>query len=209
MLFLPGLSMVAGGIKYREQKFNPSAAGVSSLLLFIAIIGPFRSLLFHLLMIFIGAFTPTIFFHMFGGYVQDCSECALVSSTEVRCSGCHYAQTDLRHDALFMDSLKYVIFILVFSFKYFRPLMWVSAALLPIAYLIGMLFTFKTHSDMFQQEEETKEGAKRRFLGLCVMIVESDGGPEWRIWQSVLVMCVAVACHGLIAEDLVQVLVFY
>lgn len=61
----------------------------------------------------IGAFTPTIFFHMFGGYVQDCSECALVSETEVRCSGCHYAQTDLRHDALFMDSLKCVIIVFV------------------------------------------------------------------------------------------------
>lgn len=39
MLFLPGLSMIAGGFKYSEQKFNPRAAGVGSLLLFIAIVG--------------------------------------------------------------------------------------------------------------------------------------------------------------------------
>lgn len=85
--------------------------------------------------------------------------------------------------------------------------MWVSAVLLPIAYLIGMLFTFKTHSDMFFQEEEIKEGPALCSAGFVFMaVVESDGGPEWRIWQSVLVMCVAVACHGLIAEDLVQVL---
>jgi Ca2+:H+ antiporter len=39
MLLLPGLSMVFGGLKYKEQKFNLLAAGVSSVLLFISVIG--------------------------------------------------------------------------------------------------------------------------------------------------------------------------
>jgi len=39
MLLLPGMSMIVGGIKYKEQKFNPVAAGVGSILLFIAVVG--------------------------------------------------------------------------------------------------------------------------------------------------------------------------
>ena len=29
LLLIPGLSMIVGGIKYKEQKFNPAATGVS------------------------------------------------------------------------------------------------------------------------------------------------------------------------------------
>jgi hypothetical protein len=39
MLLLPGVSMVAGGLKYKEQHFNPAAAGVTSVLLLISVIG--------------------------------------------------------------------------------------------------------------------------------------------------------------------------
>jgi Ca2+:H+ antiporter len=39
LLLLIGLSMFAGGLKYREQKFNQTAAGVSSSLLIIAFAG--------------------------------------------------------------------------------------------------------------------------------------------------------------------------
>jgi Ca2+:H+ antiporter len=39
MLLLPGLSMVSGGLKYKEQRFNSAAAGVSSVLLIISVIG--------------------------------------------------------------------------------------------------------------------------------------------------------------------------
>src|SRR6185295_7776208 len=39
LLLLIGLSMFAGGMKYREQKFNQSAAGVSASLLIIAFAG--------------------------------------------------------------------------------------------------------------------------------------------------------------------------
>jgi len=34
-----GVSMVAGGLKYKEQRFNPASAGVSSVLLLISVIG--------------------------------------------------------------------------------------------------------------------------------------------------------------------------
>lgn len=39
MLLLPGVSMIFGGLKYKEQRFNATAAGVSSVLLIISVIG--------------------------------------------------------------------------------------------------------------------------------------------------------------------------
>jgi calcium/proton exchanger cax len=39
MLLLPGLSMFAGGLKYKEMRFNPATAGVSGVLLLISIVG--------------------------------------------------------------------------------------------------------------------------------------------------------------------------
>jgi Ca2+/H+ antiporter len=35
--------------------------------------------------------------------------------------------------------------------------MYFSAAILPLAYFIGMLFTFKTHTHIFQGEDEGGE----------------------------------------------------
>ena len=39
VLFLIGLAMVAGGLKYKEQKFNKESAGLASTMLIIAVVG--------------------------------------------------------------------------------------------------------------------------------------------------------------------------
>lgn len=41
LLLLPGLSMIVGGIKFKDQKFNSVAAGVGSIMLFISVVGSF------------------------------------------------------------------------------------------------------------------------------------------------------------------------
>jgi Ca2+:H+ antiporter len=47
MLFMPGLSMITGGIKYKNQTFNRTSAGVSSVLLIVSIVGPFSNVFIH------------------------------------------------------------------------------------------------------------------------------------------------------------------
>lgn len=170
MLLLPGLSMICGGIKFKEQKFNPVAAGVGSILLFIAIVG---------------AFTPTIFYHAFGVSKESCNDCTLSfghngTVGDLVCTGCRFVQNDLLNDPLFMEGARYL--------QYF------SAAVLPLAYFVGMFFTFKTHSHIFKEEEEEHgEGG------------EHEGSPEWPIWSSVILMLVSIAMFGLLAEDIVHV----
>lgn len=125
-----GLSMIAGGIKYKEQRFNPVATGVGSLLFFVAIIGKstflktypyakknpssrfffsrgFGVKIFQFSNIFLGAFTPSIFYKAFGGYKQRCVGCVEVDdgngNITTTCSQCHYYQVEMDKDPLFTE----------------------------------------------------------------------------------------------------------
>ncbi|KAK7895352.1 hypothetical protein WMY93_020677 [Mugilogobius chulae] len=120
ILFIPGICMIIGGIKHREQKFNSRSAGVSSALLFISIGG---------------VFAPTLFSKTFGNLV--CESCTSVpgnTSVPFICKDCHYdsSQTDPH---------------LILS--HIEPLVYTIAVLLPAAYLIGLIFTLKTHSHIY------------------------------------------------------------
>ena len=82
MLLLPGIAMVFGGLKYREQKVNKLAAGVSNVLLVIAIIG---------------AFTPTIYYWAWGNYSMSCRKCAPHTETNALvCTDCTYTQVNYK-----------------------------------------------------------------------------------------------------------------
>ncbi len=45
---------------------------------------------------------------------------------------------------LYFSSLSFIVCVLVF-----RPLVYTVSALLPIAYIIGLIFTLKTHSHIY------------------------------------------------------------
>ncbi|XP_072310941.1 cation/H+ exchanger protein 1 [Eucyclogobius newberryi] len=120
ILFIPGICMIIGGIKHREQKFNSRSAGVSSALLFISIGG---------------VFAPTLFSKTFGNLVcESCTSIPGNTSVPFVCKDCHYdsSQTDPQ---------------LILS--HIEPLVYTIAVLLPTAYLIGLIFTLKTHSHIY------------------------------------------------------------
>jgi len=51
VLLMPGLSMIGGAFKRKEQRFNARSAGVTSMMLIVAVIG---------------VFTPTLFYEIYG-----------------------------------------------------------------------------------------------------------------------------------------------
>ena len=178
-LLLPGLSMIAGGIKYRDQKFNPVAAGASSLLLFIAVVG---------------IFSPTIWYQVYGGYNQSCHDCHMVwqnytvpnvsapnttmtvNVSDIVCSMCYNTQAEnLDADPRYHDSA--------------RKMIYFCAAILPVAYIVGLVFTFFTHSHIFQQEEHGEE----------------EDLPSWGLPFAVVFMMCNTVMFGLLAEGIVHV----
>jgi Ca2+:H+ antiporter len=179
-LLLPGLSMIAGGIKYKEQKFNPVAAGASSLLLFIAVVG---------------IFSPTIWYQVYGGYNQSCNQCQLVwggnvtdpslvdgseaivhNISHILCNMCYnMPPDDLDQDPRYHDSA--------------RKMIYFCAAILPVAYIVGLVFTFFTHSHIFQQEEHGEE----------------EDLPTWGLPFAVVFMMINTVMFGMLAEGIVHV----
>lgn len=127
--------MIAGGIKYRQLRFNPIATGASGSLLLISVIGACVPTVRLLTLV---SSRPQIFYSVYANYDLNCAECsAAFNSTEewdVSCTECSY-QEATKEGSVYNDLA--------------RPLSWFCACLLPIAYIIGCLFTLKTHSCIY------------------------------------------------------------
>jgi len=172
MLLMPGLAMVAGGFKRKTLYFNPVAAGVSSVLLIVCIIG---------------AFSPTVFYQVYGNYNIHCTNCTSIyynaTNYEQKCEGCQYHQIQLDQDPAYTSGA--------------RPLMYVCAAILPLAYISGLLFTLKTHASIIKQRPKGKDEEPE---------TEESGhdSPEWNRLISILVLVIGTALFALISADLVK-----
>ena len=136
--------MLLGGLKFKEQRFSRSAAGVSSVLLLLSIIA---------------AFLPTLFFAIFGASQMYCGDCEYdltsmgdgtegtdVGEYDANCGFCYNRRVDLAFDPVY-DRAEHLSF--------------ASAFLMPVAYCLGLFFTLKTHThiyDLPEDEDEEKAG---------------------------------------------------
>lgn len=119
VLLMPGLSMCAGAVRRKTQRYNPRSAGVSSTMLVFAVIG---------------VFAPTIFYQIYGPYELHCdSTCDAVGIAPGYCP-CRFHQVPL----LAND----------FYFQVIRPFCLTCALLLFVSYIIGLWFTLRTHAAM-------------------------------------------------------------
>uniref|UniRef100_A0A9J8BUY5 Cation/H+ exchanger protein 1 n=1 Tax=Cyprinus carpio carpio TaxID=630221 RepID=A0A9J8BUY5_CYPCA len=120
ILFIPGICMIIGGCKHREQRFNSRSAGVSSALLFISIGG---------------VFAPTLFSKAYGNFIcEGCNNSPGNTTKPFLCNNCHYDLSE-NNRPLFLSHIE--------------PLVYTISVLLPSAYLIGLIFTLKTHSHIY------------------------------------------------------------
>lgn len=92
VLLMPGLSMVAGAFRRKEQKFNARSAGVTSTMLIMAIIG---------------ILTPTLFYQIYGTFKLTCTQCPNVPTTvDFSCQRCFYEHVDPVDDIFFETNVK-------------------------------------------------------------------------------------------------------
>ncbi|KZF22706.1 calcium/ hydrogen exchanger [Xylona heveae TC161] len=119
ILFLPGLSMCFGAIKRKTQRFNVRSAGVTSTMLLFAVIA---------------AFGPTLFYQIYGTHQLNCRSCVDSDpSTQIKdCRRCFFSQVPAKKDRFFVEAV--------------RPYCWFSAVCLFLSYVIGLLFTLRTHA---------------------------------------------------------------
>jgi Ca2+:H+ antiporter len=63
------------------------------------------------------------------------------------------------------------------------------AAILPVSYLVGLLFTLKTHSHIFNEADGEGGG---------------HDAPHWSKTKAVLILAVSIVLFSLVAEELVK-----
>ncbi|XP_071005191.1 uncharacterized protein [Oncorhynchus clarkii lewisi] len=172
ILFIPGICMIIGGLRHREQRFNSRSAGVSSALLFISVGG---------------VFAPTLFSKAYGNLVCDnCTNSTGDNTTSgsFACRNCHY---DLSEN-------NYTLF-----HSHIQPLVYTVSFLLPVAYIIGLIFTLKTHSHIY--DIHVGEGHVTGHHGAVV---------HWSRWRALAILIIATllmsACADVTTEHIQPIL---
>ena len=151
ILFLPGLSMCFGAIRRKTQRFNVRSAGVTSTMLLFAVIG---------------AFGPTLFYQMYGSHEMRCHQCIdkdpsmrrvqdSISGADRDCRRCYFDQTPALHDRFYTEAV--------------RPYIWFATVCLFFSYVVGLLFTLRTHAAViWNNEPDEKKDAKMDQMALRV-----------------------------------------
>ncbi|KDR82647.1 hypothetical protein GALMADRAFT_57297 [Galerina marginata CBS 339.88] len=129
VLLMPGMSMCSGALRRKEQKFNAKSAGVTSMMLIMAIIG---------------ALTPTLFYQTYGNFQLVCSGCPSSpghpGDVPWICDHCYYKHPDPVDDPFYQSTVK--------------SLMYFCAAVLLFSYLIGLWFSLRTHASQIWQNPQ-------------------------------------------------------
>ncbi|KAF2767129.1 hypothetical protein EJ03DRAFT_390581 [Teratosphaeria nubilosa] len=135
ILFLPGLSMCFGAIRRKTQRFNVKSAGVTSTMLLFAVIG---------------AFGPTLFYQIYGSHELNCHQCVDLGGSQNQqrdCRRCYFAQAPAIQDRFFIEAV--------------QPYTWFACICLFLSYLVGLLFTLRTHAAViWNNEPDEKKDAK-------------------------------------------------
>jgi Ca2+:H+ antiporter len=134
ILFLPGLSMCFGALKRKTQRFNVRSASATNTMLLFAVIG---------------AFGPTLFYQIYGSHELNCHQCTRFRGhgPDSDCRRCYFSQTPAVQTKFYIEAV--------------RPYTWFAAVLLFLSYIIGLLFTLRTHAAViWNNEPDEKKEAK-------------------------------------------------
>ncbi|KEF59358.1 Ca2+:H+ antiporter [Exophiala aquamarina CBS 119918] len=133
ILLLPGLSMCFGAIKRKTQRFNVKSAAATSTMLLFAVIA---------------AFGPTLFYKIYGSHELICKTCSAADMGSPRdCRQCYFRQVPAISDEFFVKAV--------------QPYCWFAAVLLFSSYIIGLLFTLRTHAAIIWTTEADEKKPPR------------------------------------------------
>ncbi|GAA5989174.1 hypothetical protein JCM10908_001193 [Rhodotorula pacifica] len=135
VLLMPGVSMIGGAVRRKEQRFNARSAGVTSTMLIMAVVG---------------VLTPTLFYEIYGSFQLTCTGCTLPTRRhpDETCRTCYYEHVSPADDPFYRST--------VLQLSYY------CAVLLVLSYLIGLWFSLKTHaSQIWQNAPPAHEQALR------------------------------------------------
>ncbi|KAG6907854.1 hypothetical protein DXG01_007118 [Tephrocybe rancida] len=126
VLLMPGMSMCSAALRRKEQRFNAKSAGVTSMMLIMAMIG---------------TIAPTLFYQTYGNFQLVCTGCPTFPrgprDAPWVCDHCYYQHPDPATDPFYQSTVK--------------SLMYFCAIVLIFSYLIGLWFSLRTHASQIWQ----------------------------------------------------------
>ncbi|KAM0790346.1 hypothetical protein ACM66B_003230 [Microbotryomycetes sp. NB124-2] len=184
VLLMPGVSMIGGAMRRKEQRFNARSAGVTSTMLIMAVIG---------------ILTPTMFYEIYGSFELSCTGCDPDHDGVSTCSTCYYRHVDPADDPFYQNVVK-------------KLATW-CAILLVFSYLIGLWFSLRTHASQIWQnvghriEEGHQHEASGGSSGKKEEGDDHSGGhdaPNWSRLKSASVLLLCTVLYAIVAEILVD-----
>ena len=154
LLVIPGLSMFAAGIKWKEVKLNRKVQSVSGTFLFLAIVA---------------IFFPGVFYNIYKKGDLVCQVCngkegifrVSAGQSGFNCSLCSLTNAkELDDDPVYKSMAK--------------PLMYTASVLMPIVYGVGLFFSLHTHKyiyDQFESEQKGEDSEETMSTWVCVIIL--------------------------------------
>lgn len=160
LLVIPGLSMFAAGIKWTEVHLNRKVQSVSGTFLLLAIVA---------------IFFPAVYYGMYQPKQIECHQCNETAglyrfpSSELIppnwvCKDCDIAHVeDLSQDKIYMS--------------FIRPLTYCVSIIMPIIYVVGLIFSLKTHKyiyDQFEKEQDAEEntnGSVNTYVCVAILLI--------------------------------------
>ncbi|VDI11379.1 Ca2+:H+ antiporter, partial [Mytilus galloprovincialis] len=174
-LLVPGICMVVGGLKYTAQSFNPKSASVSCLLMFVCVGG---------------IFAPTIFSQVLGN--MNCEKCEnMYSSNDTLMNSTYGLNCEQCTNSIFGVDRETTLYN-----RHIKPLVYAICLMLPVAYIIGLIFTLKTHTSHLTVDF-TAEQLKRDNVNHQG---HSHGSPQWGIVKSMVILLSAATLIGVCAD---------
>jgi Ca2+:H+ antiporter len=154
LLVIPGFGMLAAGLKWHDVSLNKKSQSISGTFLLLSLM----SVLF-----------PSVFYHDHEHNTFACDTCMVgntsVNESTLNCSMCLLGEfQDLAQDSIYT--------------KYGMPLMSVMTGMMPIIYIIGMVFSLKTHANIYEPQdngphEAGPAGQMSTIIALVVLIVST------------------------------------
>jgi Ca2+:H+ antiporter len=152
LLIIPGFGMLAAGLKWHDVRLNKKSQSISGTFLLLSIM----SVLF-----------PSVFYHSHEHNTFMCNVCNLtdlgVNVSIMNCSSCNVSEyANLDTDIIYTSSG--------------IPLMIAMTAIMPIIYIIAVIFSVKTHANLFEPDvdkphEQGPAGEMNRIFALVVLII--------------------------------------
>ncbi|KAL9648142.1 hypothetical protein ABK040_007507 [Willaertia magna] len=204
-LFVPGLAMIFGGIKYKQQFFNRNASVVSSALLLLAVVGCFLPTLFYVfnstnyelscgqcVNVAFNYTNSTNNYHFPSHIVTSVNGTPVNGTYSLVCEGCTYVEKDPLEDPIYLNKA--------------RPFAYATAAILPLAYIIGLIFSLKTHKHLIEREPTVENKEDEEELLKQQHAEGEEMEPEWPIYICVFVLLLSTIVYAFVAEVITSTL---